>query len=189
MNTLSTTLPTIPDGPRVYPRAARALHWLMALGVIWMLCSACVHALAEKSALDQFMWPTHKHVGIVLLVLIVLRIVLALAQQAKRPRATSTAAKLGHWALYVLMLVIPLLGLLRQIGSGRAFSPLGLPLIPGFEGPKIEWLVNLGNALHGELGWVLLVLVLGHIAMVLLHHIKGERHILQRMKPGASSVR
>ena len=182
--TALSTLPHIPDGPRVYPRAARALHWLMALGIGWMLCSACVHALAEKSALDQFMWPTHKHVGIVLLVLIVVRIALALAQQARRPRATSTAAKLGHWALYALMLAIPLIGLLRQIGSGRAFSPLGLPLIPGFEGPKIEWMVNLGSALHGELGWVLLALVLGHVGMVLLHHFKGERHILQRMKPG-----
>ena len=184
MNTLSTTLPSIPDGPRVYPRAARALHWLMALGIAWMLCSACVHALAEKSALDQLMWPTHKHVGIVMLVLIVIRMGLALVQDTKRPRATSTLAKLGHWALYALMLAIPLLGLLRQIGSGRAFSPLGLPLIPGFEGPKIEGLVNLGNALHGELGWVLLVLVLGHVAMVALHHVKGERHVLQRMKPG-----
>ncbi len=184
---MNITLTHIPEGPRVYPRAARALHWLMALGVIWMLCSASVHALANKSALDQFMWPTHKHVGVVLLVLIVIRMGLAWAQRAQRPRATGTAAKLGHLALYALMLAIPLLGVLRQIGSGRAFSPLGLPLIPGFDGPKIEWLVALGNALHGELGWVLLALVVGHVGMVLVHHAKGERHILHRMRPGRTS--
>lgn len=179
---MPVTLPYIPDGPRTYPRAARWLHWLMALGVAWMLGSAIVHALAAKSALDQFMWPTHKHVGSLLLVLAVVRVLLALAQRTQRPRATSTAARLGHLALYALLLAIPAIGLLRQIGSGRAFAPLGLPLIPGFDGPKIEWMVALGNAVHSKLGWLLLALVIGHIGMVFVHLAKGERHIWQRMR-------
>ncbi|ARU03806.1 cytochrome B [Comamonas serinivorans] len=176
------TLPLIPDGPRHYPRAARWLHWLMAIGLIWILTSASVHALLPKSGLDEFMWPTHKHVGTVLLVLVVIRLGLAVAQRAARPRSTSRLASLGHVALYALMLAIPTLGLLRQIGSGRAFSPLGLPLIPGFDGPKIDGLVNLGNDLHGELGWVLLALALGHVLMVIVHVVKGEAHIWHRMR-------
>ena len=33
----------------------------------------------------------------------------------------------------------------------------------------------------------LLALVVGHVGMVLVHHAKGERHILHRMRPGRTS--
>ena len=179
---MPTTLPHIPAGPRTYPRAARWLHWLMAVGVIWMLFTACVHALAHKSGLDGAIWFTHKHTGTVLLVLVVLRMLLAVAQRAQRPRPSSALAAAGHGVLYVLMFAIPAIGLLRQIGSGNAFAPLGLPLIPGFDGPKIDWMVKLGSLLHANLGWVLLALVLGHVLMVIVHVSKGNTHIWHRMR-------
>lgn len=165
-----------------YPVAARFMHWLMAAGILWMLCSAIAHATARNSVLDAWMWPTHKPVGALLMVLILVRVLLAWAQRRQRPAPVNTAARLAHLTLYVLMAAIPALGLLRQFGSGRAFTPFGLPLFGGFEGPRIDWMVQLGNNWHGELGWALLVLVSLHIIMVIVHIARGERHIWLRMR-------
>ena len=39
---------------------------------------------------------------------------------------------------------------------------------------------NLGNAAHGKLGWLLMAFAIGHVAMALVHQLKGEK-LLQRM--------
>ncbi|MDO5288815.1 MAG: cytochrome b [Pseudomonadota bacterium] len=169
-----------PDTSTRYGSVSRFLHWLMAAGIIWVLLSATVHALAEDSTLDAFMWPTHKHVGSVLFVLALVRMAWALMQARRRPSAPNALARLGHGALYALMLAIPLIGLLRQHGSGRAFSPLGLPLFQAHE-DKVQWMVELGGALHGELGWALLALVIGHVFMAFWHRRKPTEDVLPRM--------
>ena len=101
---------------------------------------------------------------------------------SRRPPSINLAAKLGHAGLYGLLLLIPALALLRQYGSGRAFEPFGLPLMSGFDGDKIAWMVEPGNLLHGVLGWVLLAMIVGHIGMVLLHRKQsGQINVLPRM--------
>lgn len=171
-----------PDTPTRYGTVSRLLHWAMAAGIGWMLLSAIVHAVANKSALDGLLWPAHKHVGSALFVLALLRATWALAHARRRPPAVSLPAQLGHLALYGLMLAIPSIGLLRQYGSARAFAPLGLPIFPGRdEADKIAWMTDLGSLLHGELGWVLLVAVLGHVGMVVWHRVRGEHDVLPRM--------
>ena len=171
-----------PDSPARYGTVSRALHWLMALGIVWMLLSAITHSLAEKSALDAFMWPTHKHVGSVLMVLVMLRGLWALMNASRRPPSVNLPARLGHALLYLLMVAIPFIALLRQYGSARAFAPLGLPVFPGRdEATKVQWMTDLGGALHGELGWVLLAVVVGHVGMALLHRRHPSEDVLPRM--------
>ena len=179
-----------PDNAARYGTFSRFLHWAMALGIGWMLASAITHSLAKDSGLDAFMWPTHKHVGSALMVLVVVRLLWALVNAARRPASLSLAAKLGHWALYALMFAIPFIGLLRLYGSARAFSPLGLPIFPGRdESTKIQWMTDLGGALHGELGWVLLAAVLGHIAMAWWHRRSPTDNVLPRMIGSGASAR
>lgn len=148
-----------------------------------MVFSALIpDALTDKSA-QAFFRNGHKQVGSLLFVLIIVRLGWAVANARRRPASLSLAAKLGHWALYALMLAVPSIALLRQYGSGRAFSPLGLPIFPGFDpSQKIDWMVQLGGLLHGELAWVLLALVAGHVAMVWWHRRQGgAEDVLPRM--------
>ena len=65
-------------------RLTRWLHWSMALLFAWVFASALAHALAEKSALDALLWPSHKPVGTLLMLLLVPRVVWALAQARRR---------------------------------------------------------------------------------------------------------
>ena len=170
-----------PDSAIRYGTVSRTLHWGMALGLGWMFASAITHSLAEKSALDAFLWPTHKHVGSLLMLLVLLRGAWALMNAGRRPPSVGTLAHLGHLGLYGLMVAIPFIGLLRQYGSGRAFAPFGIPLMPGRPDDRIDWMVELGGLLHGELGWVLLACVVGHIAMALWHRRHPTSNVLPRM--------
>jgi len=167
--------------PVRYDRISRWLHWGMAGLFAWIFVSAGAHALAERSALDALLWPTHKPVGTLLLALLLARVAWALARR-RRPPAVSALARLGHLGLYALMLAVPAIGLLRQWGSGRASAPFGLPLLPfTFAGLVVAWTLQLGRLLHGNLGWALLALVLGHVAAALWHERAGHTPVLARM--------
>lgn len=78
------------------------------------------------------------------------------------------------------MLAVPVIGMIRQYDSGRGpLKVFGIELIQGSP-EKIEWMANLCNLLHGNLGWLLFAAVVGHIAMVVIHRIQG-RDVLYRM--------
>ena len=85
--------------PVRYDRISRWLHWGMAGLFAWIFVSAGAHALAERSALDALLWPTHKPVGTLLLALLLARVAWALARR-RRPPAVSALARLGHLGLY-----------------------------------------------------------------------------------------
>ena len=99
-----------------------------------------------------------------------------------RPAAVSILSRLGHISLYLLLLVIPAVALLRQYGSGRSFEVFGVPVFSGFEGEKIEWMIDLGSTFHSTLGWILLALIIGHIGMAFWHkHSAKQENVLPRM--------
>lgn len=165
-----------------YGSFTRLLHWGMALLLFWQFLSAASRVLAEDTALEHFLWSTHKPLGALLMVLIVVRVAWALFNASHRPPSLNVAAKAGHVALYLLMLFIPAAALLRQYGSGRSFEPFGIPLFAGFDGDKIEWLMAPANLLHGWAGWLLLAMVTGHIVMVFVHRRSDNQvDVLRRM--------
>lgn len=176
------------DSKARYGAISRLLHWAMALAFAWIYSSTGAHYLMADSALDKFLWPTHKQVGVLLMVLLLVRVFWSLLNRHRRPPSLNLAATLGHGVLYAAMFAIPFLGLLRQYGSGRAFSAFGLPLMSGFEGPKVQWMTELGNSFHSLLGWTLLVLIAGHVAVVILHCVKGQGHVLRRMAGRTTSA-
>ncbi len=170
------------DSAARYGTVSRTLHWGMALLFAWMFFTAAVHALAEKSALDKQLFVTHKQVGSLLMVLVLVRAAWALAHRRQRPPELNATALLGHVAIYALMLLVPAVALLRQYGSGRAFSPLSLPLMPGFDPSlKIQWMVDAGRLLHANLAWGMLALVAGHAGMALMHRRNPAEDVLPRM--------
>lgn len=169
------------DTQNRYGGLSRAFHWGMALLFVWQFLTVIARVLFEDSALDNLLWGSHKPLGLVLMVLVVLRLFWALANRASRPPSLNLPARLGHLALYLLMVLVPLLALMRQYGSGRSFEPFGLPLMAGFEGDKIEWLMTPGNWLHGNLGWALLALIVGHISLAMVHRRRPQDNVLPRM--------
>lgn len=169
------------DSTEKYGPVSRALHWLMALGFTWMFFTAALRFFADETPITDALWPTHYFMGFTVLCLGVIRVVWAAVNMSRRPPSLSLMSRLGHGVLYLLMIVIPTLALLRNYGSDRPFSYLGIQLMEP-TGEKISWMVDLAGLLHGELGWTLLALIIGHIGMVYIHRkASGSADVLPRM--------
>src|SRR5690606_33839797 len=93
---------------------------------------------------------------------------------------TGRLARLGHVLLYGLMLVVPALALLRQVGSGKAFSAFGIQVSQN-TGVKVPWMTAPADLLHSVLAWCLLALIVGHVVMALVHHFRLRDDTLVRM--------
>lgn len=125
------------DTNKRYGIVSRLLHWGMALLFVWQFSSAAARVFFEDTPLESFLWGTHSQVGVALLALVVVRGVWALINASRRLASVSVMAKLGHLALYGLMIAVPTIALIRQYGSGRALDVFGVNLMPGFDGEKI----------------------------------------------------
>ena len=167
-----------------YGLVTRALHWGMAALILWQFVGMGLRLLLGRTPLVSFFVGTHAPVGTLLFALILLRGVWALANRGRRPShgagLVGMAAQAGHGLLYLMMLAIPSLALLRAWGGTRPFAPFGIPVFPGREA-ELSWATTPASLLHGELAWILGVLVLGHVAMVVLHERVWRDGTLARM--------
>ncbi|MFC4350145.1 cytochrome b [Fodinicurvata halophila] len=176
------------DHRRGYGLVSRVLHWGMALLVLWQAVSALLHYFADDTAVTDFFFGAHTTIGFLILVFAVLRGFWGLANLARRPehsRPIDRLAAFGHLAMYLLLIAVPLIALIREYGSGEGFAVFGIQIFPSFQ-PEIEWTGDLGGALHGELGWVLFLLIAVHILMALVHEFVWKETRLARMTTGNS---
>jgi len=172
------------DTPLRYGLVSRLLHWGMAALFAWQFSGMAIKLLLGRHPVSSFFVGTHASLGALLFLLVLLRGAWGLLNLRRRPPhgpgLLGRAATLGHLAIYALMVAVPALGLLRAYGSGRAFAPFGIPLW-GAQRETIPGLVEAGNAAHGELAWVLLAVIAGHVAMVVVHRVVLRHGVLPRM--------
>lgn len=186
---MHTTAAGLLDSESGYGRISRTLHWLMAVLFACQFTSALLHEFAHDTPAEEFFWQSHYSVGATLWALVLLRGVWGLANLGRRPKHGDSllgrAAVFGQVLMYVLMIVVPSLGILRAIGSDRAFAVYGVELIAA-GGAENEMLIAPANAAHGILGFTLLALIIGHIAMALWHGLVRRDATLDHMTRGWS---
>ncbi|KAA0971731.1 cytochrome b [Aureimonas fodinaquatilis] len=174
------------DSPAKYGRVSRFFHWAMAALLLWQFTSAILRVVAKDTAVAGFFWSTHFSVGFSIFVLVWLRGIWGLYNYASGHRPSYAGihfgrlAVLGHLVLYALMAMIPTMAIVRAYGSGRGFTPFGIEIFAA-TGERIPALMAPANAAHGLLGWLLLVLIVGHIMMSVLHRVVWKEDILSRM--------
>lgn len=173
------------DDAYYYGSVSRILHWSMAVLFTWQLTGMILkNVLDSEVPLVGFWVGTHASTGTLLFLLILIRLGWALAQRPNRPAYAAgplgRLAAAGHMLMYVLMLVVPTLGVLRMLGGDRPISLFGIAIRDGLE-REIAWMTAPANAIHGILGWTLLVLIVGHVAMVILHRWWWRDETLSRM--------
>lgn len=174
------------DSPRRYGRVSRVFHWLMAALFAWQFAGALLYVGLGDTAVTRFVGGSHFTLGATLFALGLLRGAWGLANLPRRPAhpgRLGRAAVAGHAAIYALMVAVPGLALLRQYGSGKPFTPYGIPLMPGRDS-RIDWMVAPGDLLHHWLAFLLLALLIGHVAMALLHRALWKDDVLARMTRG-----
>lgn len=179
---------TLMDHPAGYGSVSRFFHWSMAALLLWQLISAALHVVDDEAAVTEFFFGFHFTNGVLLLCLAVLRGAWGLVNIPRRPAHAAVIdrlAVLGHIAMYVLLIAVPTVALIRAYGSDRPFSAFGITLFSGSV-PEIEWMKGLGSEWHGFLGWILFLLIAGHVTMALIHDRVWKQPMIARMTKGGA---
>ncbi|MBN8767372.1 MAG: cytochrome B [Thiobacillus sp. SCN 64-317] len=171
-----------------YSYPSIGLHWLMLLLFIGVYGAIELHGLSEKGSDIRAAFKTwHFMLGLLVFVLVWLRLAARLAGPApaihpEPPRLLQWTSRLMHWALYLLMIGLPLLGWLVLSAGGKPipFFGLELPALIGENKALARQLKDLHETI-GTLGYFLIGL---HAAAALYHHYIKHDDTLIRMLPG-----
>lgn len=163
----------------------------MAVGLLFMFISGLYMVNADISKADQYkLFQIHKAAGIVMLWAICLRLIVrCLTKKPELPDTFSLADKkragIGHVALYVGLLLMPLSGWL-MVSS----SPFGLPtfvFVDWIKWPHIPGLARnktietVANNIHWITAIVLFTFIVGHIFAVIWHKKSHKINLVHRM--------
>jgi cytochrome b561 len=170
----------------------RALHWFMALCILTMLFVGVgmVSTVAPKYlGLVAF----HESLGILILVLALLRLALRLRDGAPRlpadlPEPMRLAAQLSHYALYALMIAMPLIGWAMLSAAAYPVVVFGGVHLPAILPQSDELHTVLWNT-HYTLAFVFFALILLHLAAALFHALVRRDGVFEAMSPAPQPSR
>jgi cytochrome b561 len=164
----------------------RTLHWLMAICILAMLFIGVGMGSTVASEYLTLV-NIHKPLGILILILALVRLVVRLRYGAPPlpldlPEPMKLAAYLSHYALYALMIAMPLIGWAMLSAAEYpvviwpgAWLPQILPLDPSLH--TLLW-----NA-HFYLAFLFFALILMHLAAGLFHALIRRDGVFDAMGP------
>ena len=167
-----------------YTRTSVSLHWLIAGLIISAFALGWVMTELAISPLKVRMFNWHKWVGMTILALAALRALWRLTHPAPpllpMPAWQRISAHALHGLLYVMMFALPLSGWAYSNATGYPIVYLGLWRLPDLV-MKDKALAAQLVQLHHTLGWLLLAIVVIHVAAALKHHLVDRDETLKRM--------
>ncbi|MDR3100824.1 MAG: cytochrome b [Paraburkholderia sp.] len=171
-----------------YSGVAMLLHWLVAALIVWGFALGWVMTDIPgitPTKLRYFSW--HKWIGVTVLALVLVRILWRATHRSPAlpgamPGWERGAAHAGHFALYVLMVAIPMTGYLYSSAAGIQVVYLGIWPLPTIIGPD-KALKGALRLVHVALNYTLLAVVVLHVLAVVKHQLIDRQNILARMLP------
>lgn len=175
-----------------YGAIAQALHWLtvILLMLAWAL-GTFGDALPRgpMRATGQFI---HMLAGLAILAVLAARLPWRVvdppppAEPTRLGRWPEHAARLAHYALYLLLIAVPIVGIVLQFARGRPVPLFGLAEIPS------PWIADRAfsrsvRQVHELIAHALVILAGLHAAAALCHHWIFRDRTLVRMLPGPRS--
>jgi cytochrome b561 len=162
----------------------RSLHWLMAALILAMLFIGVgmVSTVMPKYAV---LLATHKTLGIAILALALIRLGVrarygAPSLPADLPEPMKLAAVLSHYALYTLMIAMPLIGWAMLSAAAYPVVLYGNLRLPAILPQSDEMHTLLWNA-HFYLAFAFFALVLLHLAAALFHALVRRDGVFESM--------
>ncbi len=182
-----------------YGSIAKILHWGTAVLFLGSYISVYYrHWFTEEKTPEN--WTAlqlHLSLGVTIAVVVALRIVWRMANRAPDlepgTKLEHLAAHAGHYALYAIMIIMPLTG---YVGTGVNVEYFFIFDLPKFEDTQLfESLVSSGlgitfeefeepiDFVHKEIlgAWLVWILILGHASAALYHHFVKEDKTLHKM--------
>lgn len=179
------TEPTLTPVAGGYAPTAKAFHWTVAVLVLAMIPLGISLGSLPKGAVQDTAYAIHKSTGFLILVLMIGRLAFRLFNPPPPSEPTLARWQIGvshavHWALYAILLVMPVIGWAGSNAFGAPVSVYGLFTLPDIM-TKDEPLSKTLLGVHATLGFVAAGLILMHIAAALYHRFVRKDAVLARM--------
>ena len=164
----------------------RLLHWVMAVCILAMLFIG-VGMLSTIKPKYLTLVSIHKPLGIAILVLALIRLVVRLRYgapplPADLPEPVKLGARLSHYAFYVLMIGMPLLGWGMLSAAAYPVVLFGGVRLPAIL-PQSDGLHALLWSAHFYLAFVFFAVILLHVAAALFHALVRRDGVFEAMAP------
>jgi cytochrome b561 len=170
-----------------YSTAARRLHWwtvaFLAMQIpvgLFMVRYGAATNFAEPTGK---LYDVHKLLGLTILLLAGARLIYRLVHGAPADEPTlkpweKVVSHVTHWAIYALLIVVPLLGWLAVSHYGP-FEPFGikLPTLAAQDDARATQVFFL----HMVAAYALIVLLAMHVGAALQHYLIRKDGVLRRM--------
>ncbi len=170
-----------------YTKTAVILHWLIALLIFAAFpLGLYMHGLS-LSPTKLRLYSYHKWIGVTVFLFAVIRV---FWRSTHRPpllpdamlRWEKIAAESVHYLLYTLIFIVPITGWLMSSAKGFQTVWFGVLPLPDLVG-KNKALGDLLQELHEMFNYIMLGLVIAHVAAAIKHHFIERDDILTRMIP------
>jgi cytochrome b561 len=174
---------------RRFTALQRVLHWLMAVCILAMLFIG-VGMVSTVMPTYLTLVSIRKPLGIAILVLALVRLVVRLRYGAPSlpidlPEPMKLAAHLSHYAFYVLMIGMPLIGWAMLSAAAYPIVLFGGVHLPSIVPQSDSLHALLWNA-HFYLAFVFFALILLHVAAALFHGLIRHDGVFDAMAPVSS---
>ncbi|HEY0121182.1 MAG TPA: cytochrome b/b6 domain-containing protein [Rhizobium sp.] len=170
--------------PIHYPRFYACLHWLIAALIIVLFAMQYVRRLYGEDV-HAIVREWHKSLGLLLIALIIARLVIRLVgtMPSRFPdpsRLRTFGAHLVHILLWVLMAIVPVLGVAFLFARGRGVNFFTALQIGPFTSGSAYW-GDIAITLHRYGAYALMAFVALHVVAALYHRIILKDDLLRRM--------
>jgi cytochrome b561 len=160
----------------------RLLHWVIAVCILAMLFIG-VGMVSTVEPKYLTLVSIHKPLGMAILVLALIRLRYgAPPLPADLPEPMKLAAHLSHYALYVLMIALPLIGWGMLSAAAYPVKLWGGVYLPRILPQSDSLHTALWNA-HSYLAFVFFALILLHVAAALFHALIRRDGVFDSMGP------
>ena len=170
-----------------YARPVRMMHWTVFAFVLLAYVFINLFELFPRGSTTRAnILGAHFLAGIAVLLLVLPR--LAVRMKHEDPPVLppldqwmKVLGKVTHAALYLFLLVQPILGIITLQIAGKPVSLFGVTVLPTFFGPGNRDLAHQWEEVHGTIGEVFYYVIGLHILSALWHHFGRRDNALRRM--------
>ena len=172
-----------------YTPVAKLLHWLVAALLVVQYAVGLTMPHMGRNTTPDTLINLHFSFGVVIFALVIVRITWRSthaepAPLAGIPRWMAGSSRAIHFALYVLLLIIPVLGWMNASFRGFDVTFFGLFTLPPLLSPRAPGFAWTGD-IHANLSYFFLLTIVGlHILATLYHAVIRRDGVLARMLPG-----
>ena len=173
-----------------YGSLAKALHWLVAVGIFWLIYLGLEQAGMERGEAKSAIRATHASWALLVLTLMTIRIIWKFMNETPAhpdgmPGWQRMGATITHWAIYVAVFLQLSAGAMTVATNGNGLPFFGMKIpVPIAENHDTH---EFWEGIH-EFAWKpLAALLVLHVLASLYNHFIAKNDVLHRMTIGTQN--